>query len=148
MAAHIEQDSELFTNLVAAQAIPAGKAFQAFHDAGGAPAVFSLGTDGVLNLFLQTNGALQNVNFAAQCGFKEPVTAFAARQAADSSLFIAFSLERSGYNEIAILPNLPVVSLQRPITSGIITSASTLPEINGIYLVRALAWVWSIFANA
>lgn len=135
MAAYIEQDSELFTNLVPAQAIPSGKVFYAFRDSIGAPGVFSLGTDSVLNLFVQKDGKLQNTNFAEACGFSDPVTAVAVRQAHDSSLFIAFSLDKSGTNQIVVLPKLALSDLSAPDPSNVILSGTNLPQVHGIFMV-------------
>ena len=136
--AHIEQDSELFTNVVSAKAIPSGTAFTAFRDQNGTPGVFSLGNDGVLNLFLQTEGRLVNSNFGLACGFSEKVTAFAVRQQGDSSLFVVLSINKGKGDEVVVLPSLSVVGLATPPKSAIIASDINLPHIHGIYLVRNL----------
>ena len=134
--AYIEQDSELFTNLVAAVPIPAGKAFTAFKDVGGHPGVFSLGDDGLLNLFIQTAGKMVNYDFGIICKIQGTVTAFAVRQRADSSLFVVFAVSQAGNNQVIVLPNLEVKNVLTPPLRGIITSSSlTLPNIHGVYIV-------------
>ena len=134
--AHIEQDSELFTNVVSATAIPSSKAFTAFKDVNGGPAVFSLGDDGVLNLFIQTTGKLVNFDFAKACEVDQKVTAFAVRQRSDSSLFIVFAAEKDNHHEVLVLPNLPVSGIANPPLSTIIMSELKLREVHGVSIVH------------
>ena len=147
--AYVEQDSELFTNVISATAIPAGRAFTAFKDVDGSPAIFSLGSNDTglpdtLNLFVQTAGKLVNFDFGRACGVTDRVTAFGVRQRSDSSLFIVFSVEKNGRNEILVLPNLQVKDIASPVHGTIITSDMKLPEIHGIYLVSLNAWYLSV----
>ncbi|KAK4695852.1 hypothetical protein P7C71_g1975, partial [Lecanoromycetidae sp. Uapishka_2] len=132
--AHVEQDSELFTNVVSATAIPAGTTFTAFKDVNGSPAVLSLGDDGTLNLFVQTAGKLVNFDFAEACKVSGVVTAFALRQRSDSSVFIVFSVEENNQNRVIVLPNLPVNGIATPPVSTIIKSDIKLSKIHGIYI--------------
>lgn len=136
--AHIEQDSELFTNLVSASPIPAGRAFSAFRDGDGRPGVVSLSEKGTLQLFTERSGRLVNRNFGAECGISGTVTAFAAKQQADSSLFMAIAFKNGTSHELAILPKLPVEGLAASASishTQVVKSNLSLTEVRGVWLV-------------
>ncbi|KAM0095802.1 hypothetical protein ACP6JD_000612 [Aspergillus fumigatus] len=94
----IKKDSEVMTNYVAANPVPAGENFGVFHDKDWQPAVFALGEDGILSLIITVGREPTKINFTKASGlFSEDVKvqAFAVLQAPDSSLDICIATEAS-----------------------------------------------------
>ncbi|RYN85351.1 hypothetical protein AA0120_g8807 [Alternaria tenuissima] len=130
--AHIEQDSELFINYVSAQAVPAGKRFFAFADELGAPAILSLSSDGVLNIFKQDKGRLDSRDFGALCGVTGTIVALAATQCSDSTVCIAFAARTSHGSQVTILPMIETASLFTPDRNKLVSSVENLPLVHDI----------------
>ncbi|KAI5926244.1 hypothetical protein F4810DRAFT_586578 [Camillea tinctor] len=90
----VKKDSEVMTNYVAANPVPAGQNFGVFHDKNLQPAVFALGEDGILNLIITIGREPSKVDFGkASALFPEDteVQAFAVLQSPDSSLDICIA---------------------------------------------------------
>ncbi|KAL4984975.1 hypothetical protein BDW68DRAFT_193269 [Aspergillus falconensis] len=94
----VKKDSEVMTNYVAANPVPAGEHFAVFNDIQQQPAVFSLGDNGVLNMIITANREPTRYDFAKQSNLfpkDVQVQAFAVQQAPDSSLDICIATKAS-----------------------------------------------------
>ncbi|PYH40187.1 uncharacterized protein BP01DRAFT_410995 [Aspergillus saccharolyticus JOP 1030-1] len=94
----VKKDSEVMTNYVAANPVPAGENFGVFHDQQWQPAVFALGEDHILSLIITVDREPKKYDFAKISGLfsqEVEVQAFAVLQAPDSSLDICIATKAS-----------------------------------------------------
>ncbi|KAL1967189.1 hypothetical protein VTN77DRAFT_3480 [Rasamsonia byssochlamydoides] len=134
----IKQDSELMTNLVAANPVPAGSRFVAFKDAKLNPAIFSLGEDQKLNLIIDVDGTSSLVDFGDVSGLAKgntDVLAFDVQQAPDLSLNICFvTATGNGQCDFWLLHGLtPDGLLKEPAETKIIKGTG-LPLVYHIFM--------------
>lgn len=92
----VKKDSELMTNYVAANPVPAGENFGVFQDKQLQPAVLALSQDSFLYLVINVKGQSIKFNFRETSGIakgKGKVQAFAVQQAPDLTLDICIATE-------------------------------------------------------
>ena len=139
----IKQDSELITNYVAANPIPAGERFEIFRDAQGDPGVFALSEDSYLYLIMVINGTTTKLDFGYTSGIVSEgvkVQAFAVVQAPDSTLDICIATAGSDdTSDFVLLHNVVLGELQGPIPSSKITRGSNFPTVHHIFMASFLS---------
>lgn len=135
----IKQDSELMTNYVSANPIPAGQHFAIFRDANMDPGVFSLSEDSYLYLITVINGQATKIDFGSVSGIVPQgvkVQAFAVVQAPDSTLDICIATpQTSSTSNFTLLHNITFNELLGPIPSSKIIRGTNFPIIDHIYMV-------------
>ncbi|RFU77335.1 hypothetical protein TARUN_4887 [Trichoderma arundinaceum] len=133
----ITQDSELMTNYVSANPIPAGQHFAVFRDAQMDPGVFALSEDFYLYLIMVINGQATKIDFGHVSGIVPQgvqVQAFAVVQAPDSTLDICIATPGSGNTtNFALLHNITFTELLSPIQSSKIIRGN-FPKVDHIYM--------------
>jgi hypothetical protein len=138
----ITQDSELMTNYVSANPIPAGQQFAVFRDAQMDPGIFALSEDFYLYLIMVINGQATKIDFGSVSGVVPKgvqVQAFAVVQAPDSTLDICIATPSNGNtSNFALLYNISLAELQSPIQSTKIIRGS-FPTVDHIYMVRPIS---------
>ncbi|XXH03862.1 hypothetical protein Hte_010268 [Hypoxylon texense] len=90
----VKKDSEVMTNYVAANPVPAGESFGVFNDQSLQPAIFALSEDAILNLIVTADREPAKFDFGKLCGLFPGgviIQAFAVLQAPDSSLDICIA---------------------------------------------------------
>lgn len=137
----VKQDSELITNYVAANPIPAGERFVVVSDEHQEPAVFALSEDSILYLIKVIDGQTAKLNFGKTSGVVGDgvaVQAFAVTQAADSSLNICIATRGFNKNESSfhLLHNITLPELQAEIPASKIISGHKFPRVYHIFMVR------------
>ncbi|KAL6901484.1 hypothetical protein GGI43DRAFT_433631 [Trichoderma evansii] len=133
----ITQDSELMTNYVSANPIPAGQQFSVFRDAQMDPAVFALSEDSYLYLIMVNDGKATRIDFGSVSGVVPQgvqVQAFAVVQAPDSTLDICIATAGSNNaSNFALLYNISLNELFSPIQSTKIIRGN-FPTVDHIYM--------------
>ncbi|KAL7948582.1 hypothetical protein V8C42DRAFT_363071 [Trichoderma barbatum] len=134
----IKQDSELMTNYVSANPIPAGQHFAVFRDANMDPGVFSLSEDSYLYLITVINGKATKIDFGSVSGIVPKgvkVQAFAVVQAPDSTLDICIAIPQSSTtSSFTLLNRITFAELLGPIPSSKIIRGASFPTIDHIYM--------------
>lgn len=136
----IKQDSELMTNYVSANPIPAGQHFAVFRDANMDPGVFSLSEDSYLYLITVINGKATKIDFGSVSGIVPSgvkVQAFAVVQAPDSTLDICIATPQANNttSSFTLLYGITFSELLGPIPSSKIIRGANFPTIDHIYMV-------------
>ncbi|RAL09112.1 uncharacterized protein BO97DRAFT_459557 [Aspergillus homomorphus CBS 101889] len=133
----VKKDSEVMTNYVAANPVPAREHFAVFNDIQQQPAVFALGENGVLNLVITTNREPTRFDFAQQSGlFPEDVQvqAFAVLQAPDSSLDICIATKASDKeSNFYLLHHITLDEITGTMPSAKVTHG-LFPTVDHIYM--------------
>ncbi|KAK0757264.1 hypothetical protein N5P37_009982 [Trichoderma harzianum] len=135
----IKQDSELMTNYVSANPIPAGQHFAVFRDANMDPGVFSLSEDSYLYLITVINGKATKIDFGSVSGIVPSggkVQAFAVVQAPDSTLDICIATPgaTATTSSFTLLYGVTFAELRGPIPSSKIIRGASFPTVDHIYM--------------
>ncbi|KAL7934280.1 hypothetical protein V8C35DRAFT_327196 [Trichoderma chlorosporum] len=135
----IKQDSELMTNYVSANPIPAGQRFAVFRDANMDPGVFSLSEDSYLYLISIINGKATKVDFGSVSGIVPSgtkVQAFAVVQAPDSTLDICIATPGANNtsSSFTLLYGVTFAELSGPIPASKIFRGASFPTVDHIYM--------------
>ncbi|PNP58955.1 hypothetical protein THARTR1_01203 [Trichoderma harzianum] len=135
----IKQDSELMTNYVSANPIPAGQHFAVFRDSDMDPGVFSLSEDSYLYLITVVNGKATKIDFGSVSGVVPKgvkVQAFAVVQAPDSTLDICIATPgaNAATSSFTLLYGVTFAELQGPIPSSKIIRGASFPTVDHIYM--------------
>lgn len=135
----ITQDSELMTNLIPANPIPAGNRFVVFKDDNHDPAVFSLGDDQTLNLVITVNGEPTLTDFGNSSGLFSKGTkiqAFDVKQAPDLGLNICIATEAgNGKSDFHLIYGIKPNELLKPAKADRIVKGNGFPETHHIFMV-------------
>ena len=135
----ITQDSELMTNLISANPIPAGNRFIAFRDHNLDPAVFSLSDDQKLNLVITVNGEPNLIDFGNTSGLytkHTKIQAFDVKQAPDSGLNICIATEAiDGRSDFYLIHDIKPSELLKPVAADRIVKGSGFPGTHHIFMV-------------
>ena len=134
----INQDSELMTNYVGANPIPAGERFSVFRDADNDVGVFALSEDGVLELIMAVDGKTTKIDFGVNSGILASgavVQAFAVAQSPGSTLDIAVAVAHGSSSDFYLLTGIGLSELQGPAPSSKITTGSGFPTVRHIFMV-------------
>ena len=138
----ITQDSELMTNYIPANPIPAGKRFVAFKDTNLDPAVFSLGDDDTLNLVITVNNEPTLTDFGDISGLfakGTKIQAFDVKQAPDLTLNICIATETgSARSDFHLIHGIKPSELRDPINADRVIKGNGFNEIHHIFMVRML----------
>ncbi|PYI24824.1 hypothetical protein BO86DRAFT_433701 [Aspergillus japonicus CBS 114.51] len=133
----VKKDSEVMTNYVAANPVPAGESFGVFHDQQWQPAVFALGEDSILSLIITVGREPQKYDFAKLSGlFSQDVKvqAFAVLQATDGSLDICIATEASNTtSNFYLLHNITLDEIPGTVPSAKVIQG-TFPTVDHIYM--------------
>ncbi|UKZ82559.1 hypothetical protein TrVFT333_010350 [Trichoderma virens FT-333] len=135
----IKQDSELMTNYVSANPIPAGQHFAVFRDANMDPGVFALSEDSYLYLITVINGKATKIDFGSVSGIVPSgvkVQAFAVVQAPNSTLDICIATPGANNttSTFTLLYGITFTELLGPIPSSKIIRGDSFPIIDHIYM--------------
>ncbi|KAI8717021.1 hypothetical protein NCS52_00997300 [Fusarium sp. LHS14.1] len=136
----IKQDSELMTNYVSANPIPAGERFAVFRDANGEPGVFALSEDLYLYLVMVIDGKAEKIDFGNTSGIVSrgvKVQAFAVVQAPDSTLDICIATPGAGEtSNFTLLHSITLSELKGSIPSSKVLCGSNFPSVHHIFMTN------------
>ena len=137
----ITQDSELMTNLIPANPIPAGNRFVVFEDEDHEPAVFSLGEDQILNLVITVDGEPTLVNFGEVLDiFSEgtKIQAFNVKQAPDLSLNLCIATQATnGLSSFHLVHAIKPSELLQSVATEKLVKGENFPVIHHIFMVSS-----------
>ncbi|RAH63727.1 uncharacterized protein BO66DRAFT_476374 [Aspergillus aculeatinus CBS 121060] len=133
----VKKDSEVMTNYVAANPVPAGEAFGVFHDQQWQPAVFALGEDSILSLIITAGREPKKFDFAKLSGLFSvdvKVQAFAVLQAPDGSLDICIATKASDTtSNFYLLHNITLDEILGTMPSAKVIQG-VFPTVDHIYM--------------
>ncbi|KAI1415785.1 hypothetical protein F5Y13DRAFT_186641 [Hypoxylon sp. FL1857] len=131
----IKQDSELMTNYIPANPVPAGNRFVAIKDAHSRPACFSLSSDKKLNLIIQSDDAAILVDFGELAGIYGNVQAFDVQQSSNSDLNICVAAdEGDGTSSFWFLNKIHPRNLTDNVPKDNIVKGNGLPSIHHLFM--------------
>lgn len=138
----ISIDSELLTTLVSADPVSSGDHFTAIVDQNGAPAVFSLSTDGKLLFIVQDATALDDSyvshDFGSLWGATDKVTGFDVLQTSDKRLAIALAVRKDDQHSVLlVLPSLAPADLLSPSLESVLGKSSSFPYIETVFMASS-----------
>lgn len=135
----VKQDSELMTNYVAANPVPAGERFAVFTDDRQSPAVFALSENKILELIIVINGTSTKLDFGSTCGAFDAnaqVQAFAVTQGDDGTLDISVAVPgNGGLSNYFLFHGVEPKELQGRISSSKIIRGTQFPPVKHIFQV-------------
>lgn len=131
------EDSELMTNLLPANPVPAGNRFVAIRDADSNPALVSLSQDNKLNLIIKRVGAPKLVDLGSLYGLTTKVLAFDVYQDPELNLWFAIATD-AGNNQcnFYLIVNVAAKDVLTPPSGSIVGSEAKYPLIHAIFIVR------------
>ncbi|KAL5592278.1 hypothetical protein FOBRF1_013304 [Fusarium oxysporum] len=134
----IHRDSELMTNYVSANPIPASERFGVFRDADNEPGVFALSEDFYLYVVMLIDQKPTKIDFGHISGVVPngvKVQAFAVVQAPDSTLDICIATPGTGdTSDFALLHNISPSDLKDPTPSSKVIRGSGFPTVHHIFM--------------
>ncbi|KAI0841842.1 hypothetical protein F5Y06DRAFT_258371 [Hypoxylon sp. FL0890] len=131
----IKQDSELMTNYIPANPVPAGNRFVGIKDAHSRPACFSLSSDKKLNLIIQSDDAATLVDFGELAGIHGDVQAFNVQQSPNSDLSLCVATdEGNGTSSFWFLDKLHPRNLTGNVPKDRIVKGNGLPSIHHLFM--------------
>ncbi|KAI1143196.1 hypothetical protein F5Y05DRAFT_367831 [Hypoxylon sp. FL0543] len=131
----IKQDSELMTNYIPANPVPAGNRFVGIKDAHSRPACFSLSSDKKLNLIIQSDDAATLVDFGELAGIHGNVQAFDVQQSPNSDLSLCVATdEGDGTSSFWFLDKLHPRNLTGSVPENKIVKGNGFPSIHHLFM--------------
>ncbi|OTA69582.1 hypothetical protein K449DRAFT_418966 [Hypoxylon sp. EC38] len=131
----IKQDSELMTNYIPANPVPAGNRFVGIKDAHSRPACFSLSSDKKLNLIIQSDEAATLIDFGEHVGIRGNVQAFDVQQSSNSDLSLCVAIdEGNGTSSFWFLNEIHPRDLTNNIPVNKIVKGNGLPSIHHLFM--------------
>jgi hypothetical protein len=144
----ITQDSELMTNYISANPIPAGNRFVAFRDENHDPAVISLGSDNTLNLVITVRGQPTAVDLVKTSGLFDDETkiqAFDVKQSPDLGLNICIVAEGAfGKSDFYLIHNIQPSELLKTISKDKVINAYGISQTKHIFMVRSKSSIQNV----